>query len=137
MIITSSVTTSTGSTDVVWNGNRYFLEADSNVEVNTDDTLKITSPYSTHNIELKKTRDQTTFNQYLGKDLDTTAEMDYNDTHKYISDDADGYAIIVPKDAVEMNAGHYVIRNNTEFIEVIGDDPMYMITFTSSYEEVG
>lgn len=139
MIITSTATNLTTDSRVEWNGYRYFLEADSNVEVNTDDTLKITSPYSTHNIELKKTRDQSNFKNHFGGGNTIFAEWDYNSTHKCISDESDPnkvYAVIVPSDAIEMKTGHYTLKENTEFIEVNAEDSSYMPSFISSREEV-
>ena len=137
MVITSNVTTSVDASQVEWNGYQYFLESDANVEMNTEDTLKITSPYSTHNIELKKTKDQTTFNKHFGsQSAGMWAENDYDDTHKYLSDESDSYAVIVPNDAIEMKDGKYVIKENTEFIEIIGEDPSFMMSFTSSATKV-
>jgi hypothetical protein len=136
MILTSTVTTFTGANQVEWNGYSYFLESDSQVEVNTADTLKITSSYGVHNIELKKTKDQTNFKKELGADQDMFSESEYNSTHRYISNDMDNYGVIVPNDAIKMENGHYVMKDNTEFIEVTGENSMYMISFTTSHQKV-
>lgn len=136
MIITSSVTGVLNTTQAEWNGYKYFIESDSQVEENSSDVLKITSPYSTHNIELRKTKDQTAFNEHFNSEDGMWSKSEYNSTHTYLSDDSNPFAVIVPNDALEMKDGHYVLKENTEFIEVYGEDPMYMMSFTASHEEV-
>ncbi len=136
MIITSSVTNGLSPTQVEWNGYKYMIESESQVVENTSDVLKITSPHPTHNIELRKTKDQSTFNKHFDTDSGMWSESEYNSTHLYIADDANPYAVIVANDAVEMKDGKYVLKENTEFIEVLGEDPMYMVSFTASHEKV-
>ena len=138
LIITTSVTTTPNANQVEWDGYMYYIEADETVEINDENTLKITSPYDTHNIELKKTTDQSLFKKYLGSDnISMFSEYPYNDTHMYVSvESGTPYAVIVPNDAIKMDGTHYVIKEGTTFIEVIGKDSMYMSSFTSGHQKV-
>ena len=106
------------------------------VEVNNGDTLKITSPYAKHNIELKLTKDQTNFKKNLGSDLEVFTDNEINGTHKYV-EAFNGYAAIVPGDALELkitNDGqsYYILKENTEFIEGFGEDSSFLSSFIAS-----
>ena len=138
MVLTTDVVNQTAPSEVEWNGFRYLhFEPDNTVEINNEDTLKVTSQYPSHCIELKKTKDQTNFKEHFGKDGSNAGVSDYNDTHKLMdSMSGDPYAAIVPNDAYEFKGGHYELKENTEFIEVIGGGSDYRMSFLYSVEEV-
>lgn len=134
LILTSAV--NNVNNPVEWNGYEYLLEPDMQVEVNKEDTLKITSPYAKHNIELKLTKDQTNFKKYLGSDLQTFADYEINGNYKFV-EAFNGYGAIVPSDALELkqtNDGqsYYVLKENTEFVEAFGEDSTFLSSFITS-----
>lgn len=117
---------------VEWNGAKYMVPGDAEATV-SDDSLIIESPYETHNVQLKKTKDLSNYKKNIEGDYGS-GYSDFNSTHIMISNDKLKYAAIVPKDTVDFESvdNLYQIKGNPEIIEVTGGDSMYMISFVSS-----
>ena len=131
MILTASSMNSTPN-DVEWNGFNYYIPQDSQATV-TDDSLIVTSSYSGHNVELKKTTDLANYKSNIQKDFANVEKIVYNDTHDFYLNRGMNYGALVPNDAVDgPNADPYKIKENTEIIEITGGNPDYMDSFIAS-----
>lgn len=117
---------------VEWNGMRCFIEQDSSYSIDND-TFTLTSPFPSHNLQLKKTRDLTNYDDYLRNDYNGVTKVDYNSTHCFLFKAENKYGAIVPIDAIRKSSGDpYKLEDNTEIIEVTGSNPGYIQSFIGS-----
>ena len=130
MISTPSETTGVGqdtyhTENVEWNGMHFAVLADSEYSM-TDDSLIVTSKYDKHNIELTKTKDQSTFNDKMG-DITSFAYYPRDSEHMVFESLNEPYAVIIDND--DFNNRTLKIEEGTEFIEVIAHDKAYLTSF--------
>ncbi|MBQ2652716.1 MAG: hypothetical protein IJF83_04105 [Methanobrevibacter sp.] len=117
---------------VEWNGMTCFIEQDSAYTFDNT-TFTLTSPFPSHNLQLKKTRDSTNYDDNIRDDFNGVTKVDYNATHCFLLNAKNKYGAIVPNDAIIKSAGDpYKLEDNTEIIEVTGENPRYMDSFIAS-----
>lgn len=115
------------STAVKWNGVSYRVPGDCQYCA-TEDSLIVTSPYHSHNIELKKTKDLTNFNKNLQKQYVTA--MPINSTHKMLSNSGSNYgAIVASGDLSPLGDNPYNLKKNSEIVEVHWQNSNFMNSF--------
>ena len=136
MISTPSETTGVGqdtynSEEVEWNGMHFMVMADSEYSM-TDDSLIVTSKYNKHNIELTKTKDQSTFNDKMG-DITSFAYYPRDADHMVLESLNEPYAVIV--DNEDFNNRTLKIEDGAEFIQVIAKDKAYLTSFIAGTGE--
>ena len=114
---------------VEWNGIRFSPPSDVKAEV-TADTLTFDSPYDSHDMELKKTTDQTNFNKYIGGEniYNGCWNTPYNDTHTMFVNDAQKFAIIIANDDFDDSGGSVVLKGNPNLIEVTFNNVEFMLS---------
>ena len=135
LIMISSITEAFSSAEstVTWDGHDFMIPGDSEATV-TEDSLIVTSPYATHNVEIKKTKDLSNYKKNIEGQYDC-GYFDVNSTHVMISNDKLNYAAIVPKDSVDFKSvdNLYQIKGNPQIIEMTGGDSSYMMSFASTF----
>ena len=115
------------STKVNWNGVTYMVPADCEYCA-TEDSLIVTSPYHSHNIELKKTKDFTNFNKNLQKQ--TVVTMHLNNTHNLYMNPTSNYGAIVLRDDVSpVGDNPYNLKKNSEIVDVHWQNTNFMNSF--------
>lgn len=113
---------------VEWNGVLFSPSPDVEVEV-TADTLRFDSPYDSHDVELKKTKDQSNFNQYIGGDnIFDCWQTPYNETHTLIVNDGKNFAVIIANDDFDDADGPVVLKGNPDLVEVTFSDSQFLIS---------
>ena len=125
---------------VEWNGNKYSPPPDVKAEV-TQDTLKFDSPYDSHDLELKKTKDQTNFNKYIaGDDVTASIQTPYNTTHTLILNEGKKFGAIVANDEFEnTDDGTIKLKGNPEIIELTfkNADLSFILSVTNPVQDLG
>ena len=130
LLIMSSFSNS--SETVEWNGMKCFVQPDAEYSIEGDSFI-MKSPFKTHNLELRKTKDLTNYKDNIQTSSNGVAKSSYNSTHSFIISYKNNYGAIVPTDAIDRQKGDpYNLKDNTEIIEVTGENSDYMQSFIAS-----